>query len=96
MEKTFDEQIREMQAERQRNNWWEWQRRVARGEDIYTRFCVWCNAENHPEWKGEPKRFADYLKAHGIELDFWKRKAIAETHFGYKFEWNGKEWKIAK
>lgn len=54
--KTFDEQIREMQAERQRNEWWAGQRRLSRGEDIYTRFCVWCNAESHPEWKGEPKR----------------------------------------
>ena len=52
--------------------------------------------EGHGEWKGDPKRFADYLKANGIELDFWKRKAIAENHFGYRFEWNGKEWKIAK
>lgn len=94
--KTFDEQIREMQNERHRNEWWQGQRRLAKGEDIWVRFVAWCYGEGHGEWKGDPKRFADYLKANGIELDFWRRKAIAENHFGYRFEWNGKEWKIAK
>ena len=94
--KTFDEQIQEMQDERHRNEWWEGQRRLARGEDIWVRFVAWCNGEGHGEWQGDPKRFAEYLKANGIELDFWRRKAIAENHFGYRFEWNGKEWKIAK
>ena len=94
--KTFDEQIREMQDERHRNEWWERRRRLAKGEDIWVRFVAWCYGEEHGEWKGDPKRFADYLKSNGIELDFWKRKAIAENHFGYRFEWNGKEWKIAK
>ena len=94
--KTFDEQIREMQDERHRNEWWAGRRRLAKGEDIWVRFVARCYGEEHGEWQDDPKRFADYLKANGIELDFWRRKAIAENHFGYRFEWNGKEWKIAK
>ena len=40
--KTFDEQIREMQAERHRNEWWAGQRRLEKGEDIWVRFVAWC------------------------------------------------------
>jgi hypothetical protein len=29
-------------------------------------------------------------------LDFCQRKAIAENHFGFSYEWNGSEWKIRK
>ena len=94
--KNFDEQIRELQAERHRNEWWQGQRRLARGEDVWVRFVAWCYGEGHGEWKGDPKRFADYLKANGIELDFWKRKAIGEKHFGERYEWNGEKWEITK
>lgn len=39
--KTFDEQIRELQAERHRNEWWSWKRRLAKGEYIWVRFVAW-------------------------------------------------------
>lgn len=66
------------------------------GEGIYACFCGYCNGEGKPEWKADAKKFAEWLTASGIELDFWQRKAIAENHFGFAYEWNGSEWKIRK
>lgn len=93
---TFDEQIIELQAERHCNEWWAAQRRMARGEHIYTRYCVWCNAEGKTEWKRNGVRFGEYLKRNGIELNFWQRKSIAEQYFGYRFSWNGEKWEKQK
>ena len=66
------------------------------GEGIYARYCAYCNAEGKVEWKGDPRKFGEWLKESGIELDFWQRKAIAENHFGYEYEWNGREWETRK
>ena len=41
---TFDQQIRQMQDERQRRERWECKRKQLNGEYIYAFFCVWCNA----------------------------------------------------
>ena len=94
--KTFDEQIREMQAERIRAEFWETQKRIARGENIYAWYRAWGNAYNDGKGKTDGATFDRYCDEPGVAIDFWKRKAIAENHFGYRFEWNGKEWKIAK
>ena len=92
----FDNDIRLLQRERKQNE------QILNGrfemavEGIYVRFCAWCNAEGKVELKKNARAFAEWLKSNDIELDFWQRKAIAETHFGYRYEWNGKEWKITK
>lgn len=94
--KTFDEQIREMQAERQRYEYLESRKRIARGEPIYARFVAWCNAYNDGKGKTDGATFDRYCQQWGVEVDFWKRKAIGEKHFGERYKWNGKEWEIAK
>ena len=94
--KTFDEQIREMQAERQRQEFWDRTHRNARGEYIYARFVAWCNGYNDGNGKTDGATFDRYCDEQDVAIDFWKRKAIGETHFGERYEWNGKEWNIEK
>ena len=94
--KTFDEQIREMQDERHRNEWWQGQRRLARGEDIWVRFVAWCNGYNDGNGKTDGATFDRYCAEQGVAVDFWKRKAIGENHFGERYEWNGEKWEITK
>lgn len=93
---TFYEQIREMQEERRRAELLEAKQIERLGENVYIRYCIWCNAEGKKDWKKNGVRFGEYLRNHKIELDFWKKKAIAETHFGYKYSWDGKNWEIVK
>ena len=96
--KTFEEQILQMQDERHRNEWWEGKRRVERGESIYVKFCVWCNAFNYGNGKKDAKLFAKFLKQENIELTFWQRKHLAEKYFGYKYEYDyaKNDWEIKK
>ena len=94
--KTFDEQIRELQAERQRAEHWETQKRIARGENIYAWYCAWCNAYNDGNGKTDGANFDRYCEEQGVAIDFWKRKAIGEKHFGERYEWNGEKWNIIK
>lgn len=96
--KTFEEQILQMQDERHRNEWWEGKRRVERGESIYVKFCVWCNAFNYGNGKKDAKLFAKFLKQENIELTFWQRKHLAEKYFGYKYEYDyeKKDWEVKK
>lgn len=94
--KTFDEQIREVQGERQRAEHWETQKRIARGENIYAWSCGWCNAYKDGKGKTDGATFDRYCEEQGVAIDFWKRKVIGENHFGERYEWNGKEWDIAK
>ena len=56
--KTFDEQIRELQAERHRNEWWAGRRRLSKGEDIWARFVAWCYGEGRGEWNGKEWKIA--------------------------------------
>ena len=53
---------------------------TSKSEKCKRRDSATSGGQGNGEWKGNPKRFADYLEANGIELDFWKRKAIAENH----------------
>ena len=92
----FDNDIRFLQRERQQVEQILNGRFERAGEGIYARFCAWCNAEGKVELKKNARAFADWLKSNGIELDFWQRKAIAENHFGYEYEWNGREWETRK
>lgn len=92
--RTFDEQIREVQAERQRNEFWETQKRIARGENIYAWYCAWCNAYNDGNGKTDGETFDRYCDEQGVAIDFWKRKAIGEKHFGERYEWNGEKWVV--
>lgn len=92
----FNSDIRLLQRERQQVEQILNGRFERAGEGIYARYCAYCNAEGKSEWKGDPRKFGEWLKASGIELDFWQRKAIAENHFGFAYEWNGSEWKIRK
>ena len=93
---SFDNDIRLLQHERKLSDRIHGRRFERSGEGIYACFCGYCNGEGKPEWKGDAKKFGEWLTESGIELDFWQRKAIAETHFGYAYEWNGSEWKIRK
>lgn len=94
--KTFDEQIREVQEERHRNEWWQGQRRVAKGEGIYAWYCAWCNGYNDGNGKTDGDAFDRYCDEQDVEVDFWKRKAIGENHFGERYEWNGEKWGVDK
>lgn len=92
----FDNDIRLLQRERKLAEQIVNGRFERAGEGIYACFCGYCNAEGKAEWKGDAKKFGEWLTASGIELDFWQRKAIAENHFGYEYEWDGREWKTRK
>ena len=94
--RTFDEQIREVQAERQRAEFWVGSHRLAQGEDIYIRFVAWCNGYNDGNGKTDGATFDRYCDEQGVAIDFWKRKAIGENHFGERYEWNGENWEITK
>lgn len=95
---TFEEQIRQMQAERHRGEHYEYQRKQSNGEYIYVNFCVWCNAFKDSKGKNDAKLFAKFLKQENIELTFWQRKHLAEKYFGYKYEYDyeKKDWEIKK
>ena len=94
--KTFDEQIMEVQAERKRAEFWETQKRIVRGEPIYARFVAWCNGYNDGNGKTDGATFDSYCDEQGVAIDFWKRKAIGENHFGERYEWNGEKFDIKK
>ena len=95
---TFEEQIRQMQAEQHRGEHYEYQRKQSNGEYIYLNFCVWCNIYAGKATKTDPKAFAKWLKQENIELTFWQRKHLAEKYFGYKYEYDYAkgEWEIKK
>ena len=94
--KTFDEQIMEVQAERHRNEFWETRKRIARGESIYTWYCAWCNGYNDGKGKTDGATFDRYCEEQNVAIDFWKRKAIGETHFGeiYSYRHDIGDWEV--
>lgn len=53
----------------------------------YSLFCVWCNAYKNKQYTEQ--NFRQYLKTEK-ELSFWIKKKIAETYFGYKYNYNYK------
>ena len=84
------------------DNQWAWQchLREVRGEDIYTRFCLWCNCQGKGELRKNARVFAEWLKTEKIVLTEFQRRCIAENHFNWKFvfnketqRWEGKEIK---
>jgi hypothetical protein len=94
--KTFDEQIMEVMVDRRNEEFWRMQRFTSKGEDIYARFEAWCNAYNGGNGKTDCETFDRYCQQWGIEVDFWKRKAIGENHFGERYKWTGEKWEITK
>lgn len=99
MEEEVYELLREIHDERVARERAEYRERERNGENIYIWFCAWCNCHPNGEaMKVSAEWFGKYLKQEGIELNFWQRKAIAERHFGYEFEWDSdtKEWNIRK
>lgn len=94
--KTFDEQIKEVMADRKDKEFWANLRSTAKGEDIYARFVAWCNGWNEGDGKKDGATFDRYCQQWGIEVDFWKRKVIGEKHFGERYEWDGEKWVVEK
>lgn len=94
----FNNQISLMQDTRHREEYFRALKWKSNGEDIYLRFCVWCNCYGKEEWKSNAKMFAKYLKDENITLGFWQRKAIAENHFWYVFTYDEtkKDWEIKR
>jgi hypothetical protein len=76
--KTFDEQIREVQGERQRAEYWETQKRIARGENIYAWYCAWCNAYNDGKGKTDGATFDRYCDEQGVAIDFGSARRLAK------------------
>lgn len=70
----------------------------ARGEYIYWRFRVWCNAYKDGQGKESARVFAEYIKANNIVLNWYQRKCIAEKYFGYVFTYNHEkeDWDIER
>lgn len=68
------------------------------GHNIYTMFCIWCNAFNKGQGKNDPKVFGKFLKEEKIELNFWQKKNIAEKHFNwiYDFDTKNNKWNIKR
>ena len=99
-EKTFEEEISEIRAERHRNESRERQLKEVRGEYIYTDFCVWCNCQGdtNNKLRNSTRAFAEWLKRENRTLTEYQRRWIAENHFGWRFTWNEekKEWETKK
>ena len=68
------------------------------GENIYTRFSLWCDAYKNGKEKNNPNTFAQFLKIEGITLTFRQRKWIAQKYFGFNFNYNydKQKWEITK
>ena len=86
-DKDFDTMIKEIHDERvayERHS-----RKLAqiKGENIYTLFCIWCNAFRNGEGKTNPNEFALFLKTENIGITPTQRRYLAEKYFGYKYEY---------
>lgn len=98
MTELFENEIRIEHEERVRKENWDRKLREIRGDNIYTDFCIDCRCRGVAEKRKSEIEFANWLKAKNINLNFWQRKHIAETYFGYNFvfEHTKKTWKIEK
>ena len=94
----FEKQIREITKIRNREAAEATERARSSGEYEYTKFKCWCNAFKNGKGQDSAKVFAEFLKKENINLDFWKKKAIAEKYFNYIYEYNceNDEWIIKK
>lgn len=97
-EKTFEEEIMGIRAERHRNENRERQLKEVRGEYIYLDFCVWLHCQGQSELRNNEKAFAEWLKRENRTLTEYQRRWIAENHFGWQFTWNKQknEWESRK
>ena len=89
---SFDEQIKILQTERQRKEQDYLKKKEAKGDYIYIRFCVWCNAYKNGQGKHDSKVFEQYIKENNIVANWWQIKCIYENYFGYKFEFINERW----
>ena len=97
-EKTFEEEISEIRAERHRTESRERRLKEVRGEYIYTDFCVWLHCQGQAELRNNEKAFADWLKRENRTLTEYQRRWIAEKYFGWQVTWNKQknEWESRK
>ena len=88
----------EFRKRQAREEQYERQRKILLGDYIYSDYCLWCNAFNKGKGKNDAKLFAKFLRQEEIELNFWQRKHLAETHFEYKYKFNHdkNDWEINK
>jgi hypothetical protein len=95
---SFEEQIENVQAERQEKEKSRLKSNEIKGEYIYTMFCVWCNAYNNGEGKNDWRTFARYIIENNIAVNWWQRKCIEEKYFGREFayDYNTSKWYIIK
>ena len=98
METTFEEEIAIEHLARLNVEKWGRRLKEVRGEYIYLDFCVWCNCYAEQETKQNEKAFADWLKRENRKLTEYRRRWIAENHFGWRFTWNKQknEWESKK
>ena len=94
----FIEQLKIENECRTKNHYLQEFKKELYGENIYSKFCIWCNAFNNSNGKTDANLFAKFLKQENIELTFWQRKHLAEKYFGYKYEYKHDkgEWEITK
>lgn len=86
---SFENLIMQVHNEKLKNEVYTQNKRELLGENIYTLFWVWCNTKKDgKELRKSPKVFGEWLKKENIILKPYQRKAIAENHFGYVYEWN--------
>ena len=100
MIEALEKQLKEMHAEKVKNEHWEHHCREIRGDNIYLDFCLWCNCQGDTDDKlrNNEKVFAEWLKRENCTLTEYQRRWIAENHFGWRFTWNEekKEWESKK
>lgn len=94
----FYEQLKEAHSEKLSGDRDYLRKRKLYGDDIYTLYCIWCNAFKQGKGKENPYLFAQFLWSENITLSFWQRKHIAETYFGYKFTYNYtlNDWEVTR
>lgn len=93
---SFYEVARQVHATRVREQRYEDRTRQYCGENVFTRFKMWCQV------KGKDMKnaydFANFLSEEKIQLTPFQRRAIAIRHFGYKAEFNSEKnkWEMRK
>ena len=95
---TFEEEIRILQRERQKKETQERQRNENLGENVYTQYCLYCNAYLTEESKTNEEQFMAWLKKKWKMLNFFQLKHLREKYFGYKYTYDNEKqgWEIEK
>lgn len=94
----FDEEARLAHKERVLQEYNEREYKELFGENIYTNYCLWCNAFADNRAKISARKFGEYVKENKIELTDRQRVHIAEKYFGIKMQYNyeTEKWEIVK